>query len=238
MASSSPVHSPDPAPSYQQLSHDEHRHQQPSIEQIHVTSVWSDAATAPLVSSIQGASYSDEQDARPSHTELAEQAPLTQEWGSIFDTQSKAYLWLCCVILLVGWVFSQSNCTTAPYSVASPAQTDLYSRALCPSLSDNVLWMYVSMYFGGIYAFFQDQVTALLYLIMQAPVVFYRLWWSRSVTKEMRSTVNWKVYFWMGLLDALYNILTASSSPFVNGPVGHKLRTNTESLQWLQWSNE
>lgn len=79
--------------------------------------------------------------------------------------------------------------------------------------------MYVSMYFGGIYAFFGDQATALLYLIMQAPVVVYRLWWSRSITPEMRSTVDWKVYMWMGLLDALYNLLTSSSSPFVNGPV-------------------
>jgi hypothetical protein len=110
MASASPLHSGGTAPSYQQLSHDDERtRRQTSIKKIRVTSVWSGTSTAPLVSSIQRSSYEDEHTNPPPPTELPEQAPLTQEWGSVFDTQSKAYLWFCCVVMLVGWVFSQAN---------------------------------------------------------------------------------------------------------------------------------
>jgi hypothetical protein len=105
------------------------------------------------------------------------------------DTSSRTYLYLCSFILLVGWVLN------------------------------NIGWIYVSMYFGQTYGYWSDQATAVLFIAMQAPVVLYRIYGSKSITKEMRATVHWRVYATMGLLDALYNLLTTMSSPYTSGPV-------------------
>lgn len=98
-------------------------------------------------------------------------------------------LYLCCFFLLIGWVLN------------------------------NIGWIYVSMRFGSVYAYYMDVSTSIIFLVLQSPVVVYRFWVTKSITTEMRNEVKGKTYMMLGFIDAIYNLLTTLSSPHTSSQV-------------------
>lgn len=213
---SSKVHTQQVSPTVQHRSHTSstrmdnlmesdlpHRRVQQTTLHINVAAIWTEpseeggfktpllptSTTNHRLTSSSSPSYSPSSSISSPSSPLASLAPFSWSARAWFDPRSVNYLYLCSFLLLIGWV------------------------------GNNIGWMYVSLYFGPVYAFFQTQSTALLFVLMQAPIVGWRIFRTKTITSEMRATVRWRVYAIMGLFDALYNILTSMASPYTSGPV-------------------
>lgn len=85
-------------------------------------------------------------------------------------------------------------------------------------VANNILWIYVSDYFGVPYAFYQNQSTAVIYLLICLPLVAWR--WKRGmIPPEARAALPRRVTLIMGACDAVYNLLTSLASPRMSGPM-------------------
>ena len=97
----------------------------------------------------------------------------------------------------------------------------LYISSLCLLIcwvANNILWIYVSDYFGVMYAFYQNQSTAVIYLVICLPLVGWR-WSQGKIPRESREALPKRVTFIMGACDAFYNLLTSLASPRMSGPM-------------------
>lgn len=157
--------------------------------------IWPDPALTPaMVAAVQAQQSSHSRSHSIQVSPDLPPAPASSPggWFSLstwLDPSSDQHLYLFSFLLLFGWV------------------------------TNNIGWVYITYDYGETYAFWCTQILAGLTLVMMAPVVLYRLFWSRTITPEMRSTLHWHVYAVMGLLDALYNILTTVASADTTGPV-------------------
>jgi cytochrome b subunit of formate dehydrogenase len=83
---------------------------------------------------------------------------------------------------------------------------------------NNVTWIYCSDYLGQNYAFAFNQLSTFLLLLMQAPYVGVQVWRGQILWSEVRA-VPLVPLLCMGLLDAMYDILSSMGSPYTPGDI-------------------
>lgn len=94
-------------------------------------------------------------------------------------------------------------------------QLGLIASALVAAwVFNNVSWIYLSDRAGQTYAFFLDQWTSLLVILMQLPIFLYQWLIAKTIPREELTAIPFLALLLMGSVDAVYDCFVTVGSPY------------------------